>query len=108
VGPRAVLDAVVKRKFPSPRRESDNVRQSFVYTLNTKFNRNPLSTFGDRTPGRASPLCIRFMHIVKTMQQSGIVTVKTHRVSPAGKENRKREWINGKSYTAILQHINPN
>jgi hypothetical protein len=34
VGPRAVLDAVVKRKFPSPRRES-NPRTPIVQPVTT-------------------------------------------------------------------------
>jgi hypothetical protein len=32
VGPRAVLDAVVKRKIPSPRRESNNFRYKVYFT----------------------------------------------------------------------------
>jgi hypothetical protein len=37
VGPRAVLDAVVKRKIPSPRRES-NPRTPIVQSVAQRYN----------------------------------------------------------------------
>jgi len=38
VGPRAVLDAVVKRKIPSPRRESNpRTPITFTYTYNISY-----------------------------------------------------------------------
>jgi hypothetical protein len=74
VGLRAVLDAVVKRKIPSPRRES-NPRTPIVQPVSQRYTDwvRSLITFGNETSGRrintTSELCISLVHFLERMRQ---------------------------------------